>query len=134
MPPLAAGRTSTNDIWMPPPRHPDERISIGWRRHPDERIFGYPLQALILSEQAERKSEVASARVITFRLATEQFASVSGMHTLKQDDPELHVHFLCRETEVLMALEQMSAAEAEKHLCDERRYFNCIGNWIDFGI
>ena len=46
MPPLAAGRTSTNDVWMPPPRHPDERISIGRRRHPDERIFGYPLQAL----------------------------------------------------------------------------------------
>ena len=47
MPPLAAGRTSTNDIWMPPPRHPDEQISIGRRRHPDERIFGYPLQALV---------------------------------------------------------------------------------------
>ena len=69
-----------------------------------------PCAICILSEQAERKSEVASARVITFRLATEQFASVSGMHTLKQDDPELHVHFLCRETDVLMALEHMNAA------------------------
>ena len=40
MPPLAAGRTSTNDVWMPPPRHPDERI------------FGYPLQALHLTLSA----------------------------------------------------------------------------------
>ena len=48
MPPVAAGQTSMNDVWMPPPRHPDERISIGWRRHPDERIFRYPLQALVV--------------------------------------------------------------------------------------
>ena len=50
MPPVAAGQTSTNDVWMPPPRHPDEQISIGRRRHPDERIFGYPLQALLILE------------------------------------------------------------------------------------
>ena len=51
MPPVAAGQTSMNDVWMPPPRHPDERISIGWRRHPDERIFGYPLQALLIADK-----------------------------------------------------------------------------------
>ena len=51
MPPVAAGQTSMNDVWMPPPRHPDEQISIGWRRHPDERIFGYPLQALLIADK-----------------------------------------------------------------------------------
>ena len=40
MPPVAARRTSTNDVRMPPPQHPDEGISNGRRRHPDERIFG----------------------------------------------------------------------------------------------
>ena len=41
MPPVAvaARRVSTNDIWMPPLRHPNEGISIGHIRHPDERIF-----------------------------------------------------------------------------------------------
>ena len=47
---------------MPPPRHPDERISICRRRHPDERIFRYPLQALQLTPIA---SALACARGVS---------------------------------------------------------------------
>ena len=46
IPSVAAGQTSTNDVQMPPPRHPDEGISIDRRRHPVERIIRYLLQAL----------------------------------------------------------------------------------------
>ena len=51
----------TDDVRMPPLRHPDEGISIGRRRHPDERIFGYPLQAL---ERRRRKFGVLPTEVI----------------------------------------------------------------------